>query len=147
MLTILSMELTFAQPVIMAGTGFRVSFPQISRPALQEGFRTPSTSASRSQDSEPGSESSQRRDENTIHVSARKRSPQSEQVDKLAGSDSSGVRFFSDLAQTGFNQSQSSVSDDNAGKNKASDEGTEEVCTMCKIKPAAMSLTVILHLD
>ena len=102
-----------------------------------------STSASVAQNSDPCSESLQRRGENT-----RKRSPQREHTSNSAGTDSCGIRSFSELElapPTGFNQSQSSVSNDVLGKTMAADCRMGEVCTMCKIKPSAVSLMVILQ--
>lgn len=129
--------------MVLAGTGPKPNSLQISRPPLQDGSGTPSTSASTAQNSEPCSESSLRREENTIKGFSWHKSPQREQVCNVAGSDSSGARFTDMLAQTGFNQSQSSVSNDISGKEKAVHGGSGDLCTMCKSKPAVVSLTVI----
>ncbi|KAG0556225.1 hypothetical protein KC19_11G036400 [Ceratodon purpureus] len=123
--------------------------PEIPRPALVFGCVTPSTSVSTAQDSEPSSESFKRREENTTHTSTTTRSAQPEHVTNLGGSDSSGARSFSELErapQAGFNQSQSSVSNDISGKTHAADGTTGKLCTLCKTKaPTSVSLTACGH--
>jgi hypothetical protein len=141
--------------VVLAGLGSKPSSPStnilahVSRPTLQEGCATPRTSAPTTHISEPSSESLQRTEETTNYIHARKRSPALEHNSNSGGIDNCGPRSFSELdlaPHNSFIQSQSSVNNEDSEKTMAPNSRTTLLCTMCKNKPSAVSLTVNLHL-